>query len=142
MMTSVNITVAGQHVVIQNAGSATGNLNGFALCQRPNYHIFDDIELAPGEFIAVSLGGDLFLPPPGAKETLSANLGSITTEDGEIGLYSSGDFGNSSAIVDYVEWARAAMGGPASRSVPVSGARETLSTFPMSIRHSCSSPTT
>ena len=90
--------------MIQNAGSAIGNLNGFALCQRPNYHIFDDIELAPGEFIAVSLGGDLFLPPPGAKETLSANLGSITTEDGEIGLYSSGDFGNSSAIVDYVEW--------------------------------------
>ena len=65
------------------------------------YHVFGDIELAPGEFDAVSLGGGVFLPPPGAKETTTAN---IKADDGEIGLYSNPDFGNSDAIVDYVEW--------------------------------------
>lgn len=102
-ITSVSLSPAGQDVVIQNIGDVTGNLMGFAICQRPNYHTFGDIELAPGELVAVSLGGDVFLPPPGAKTT-TANIGRISADDGEIGLYSTNNFGSSSAIVDYVEW--------------------------------------
>lgn len=102
-ITSVTIDASGQGVLIQNVGSATGNLSGFALCQAPSYHTFGDIELAPGEFIAVSLGGG-FSPPSGAKEIITAGVGQISAEDGELGLYSSSDFGNSSAIVGYVEW--------------------------------------
>lgn len=103
-ITSISVGPAGQDVVITNIGNATGSLEGFALCQRPRYHTFGDIELAPGEFIAVSLGGDVFLPPPGAKETTTANIGSIEADDGEIGFYSRPDFSNSDVIVDYVEW--------------------------------------
>ena len=102
-LVSFSLTPASQHVVIQNVGDASGSLQGFAICQAPRYHVFDDIELAPGELLAVSLGGDVFLPPPGAK-TASASIGSFSPADGELGLYSRNDFSNSSAIVDYVEW--------------------------------------
>ena len=105
-ITSVSVSPAGQDVVIANIGNATGNLKGFVLCQFPNYHDFGDIELAPGEFVAVSLGGDVFLPPPGAKETTTANIGTIRADDGEIALFTRRDFGNSDAIVDYVEWGK------------------------------------
>ena len=102
-ITAVSISPAGQHVVVQNVGGVAGNLTGFAICQAPSYHVFGDIELAPGESLAVSLGGSVFIPPPGAKTT-SASIGTIGAGDGEIGLYARADFGNSSAIVDYVEW--------------------------------------
>lgn len=71
-----------------------------------------DVELAPFEFIGVSLGGSEFLPPPGAKDTFDASgkLGNIAAESGEVGLYSRGDFGSSGAIVDYVEWGMAGHG--------------------------------
>ena len=103
-MTSVTLSASGRAVLIQNVGSSSGNLSGFALCQAPAYHTFGDIELGPGEFIAVSLGGDDFVAPAGAKETVTANVGRIDAEDGELGLYSKREFSNSDAIVDYVEW--------------------------------------
>ena len=104
-ITAVNLTAAGQHIVIQNVGDAPGNLQGYALCQAPNYAVLGDLELAPGEFVAISVGGSLFLPPPGAAHTASASIGDVSIEDGEIGLYSrAGAFSSSSAIVDYVEW--------------------------------------
>lgn len=102
-ITALSITPSAQHVVIQNIGDAAGSLEGFAICQAPRYHSFDSIVLAPGEQLAVSLGGDVFLPPPGAQTT-SAGIGTFSAADGEIGLYSRTDFGNSSAIVDYIEW--------------------------------------
>lgn len=99
---SVTLAEDAQGVVIQNVGGALGNLSGLWLCQAPSYDSFGDVELAPGEMVAVTLGGD-FTGPEGAK-TASLSIGSIGVDDGEIGLYTSRDFGSSSAIVDYVEW--------------------------------------
>ena len=104
-MVEVGLGAAEQYVVIQNTGDASGSLQGFAICQAPTYHLFVDIEVAPGELVFVSLGGDLPELASVAKETVIASIGSISTDDGEIGLYSeSGDFENSDAIIDYVEW--------------------------------------
>ena len=104
-MVEVGLGAAEQYVVIQNIGDASGNLQGFAICQAPTYHSFVDIEVAPGELVFVSLGGDLPELASVAKETVIASIGSISVDDGEIGLYSeSRKFGNSDAIIDYVEW--------------------------------------
>jgi hypothetical protein len=94
----------GQDIVITNIGEGTGSLAGHVLCQFPTYANLPDIELAPNEFVGVSLGGSLFVPPPGAKDTFSLNVGSIRPGSGELALYSSSRFDSSDAIVDYVEW--------------------------------------
>ena len=103
-LTMVSLGVLGQ-VVIQNVGSEAGTLAGHWLCQRPSYYEFPDIVLQPGEFAAVSVGGDVFEPPEGAIviEGIAA-IGPFNPESGEVGLYSGGDFSNSSAILSYVEW--------------------------------------
>ena len=98
-------------VVITNVGSAQGVLSGQWLCQRPLYFAIPDVELAPGEQLAISLGGDAFLPPPGAKTIEgAARLGAVDPSSGEMGLYSSASFDSSDAIVDYVEWGSAPHG--------------------------------
>ena len=53
-------------VVIQNVGGEAGSLGGLWLCQRPLYYEFPDVVLQPGESAAVSVGGNIFVPPPGA----------------------------------------------------------------------------
>ena len=98
-------------VVITNVGTETGSLGGHWVCQRPSYQELPAIDIGPGESVAISLGGDVFLPPPGTL-TIEAqlNLGSITASSGEIGLYSSNSFGSADAIVSYVEWGNSGHG--------------------------------
>ena len=103
-VTFVTMSPAGQDLVITNIGDATGSLAGLVLCQFPTYADLPDVELAPGEFVGVNLGGTVFLPPPGAKDTFRVNIGTIKPADGEVALYVGRDFGNSDTIVDYVEW--------------------------------------
>ncbi len=92
-------------VVITNTGDETGNLGGHWLCQRPAYQVLPDFELAPGESVAISLGGNVFLPPPGVLTIDDQlNLGGLSPSSGELGLYSSNAFGSPDAIVSYVEW--------------------------------------
>lgn len=98
-------------VVVQNVGSEAGSLAGFWLCQRPSYYEFPDVELAPGASAAVSVGGDIFAPPPGAIAIEGvAGIGPFDPTDGEVGLYLDDTFGNPDAIVSYVEWGRSGHG--------------------------------
>ena len=103
-LVEVGVGEAEQYVVIKNNGDVTGNLQDFAICQAPMYHSFGDIEVAPGFLVVVSLGGDIPDIAAAAAETVTASIGSISADDGEIGLYSDSDFGDSDAIVGYIEW--------------------------------------
>lgn len=88
------VDFVGGTVTVTNVGGGTGSLDGYALCQRPTYLTIRDVELAPGEsttFEASSLGG-------------------FSAEDGEVGLYSTGSFDSTDAIVSYVEWGRSGHG--------------------------------
>jgi hypothetical protein len=98
-------------LVITNVGTESGNLGGHWICQRPTYQELPDVELAPGESVAISLGGDSFTPPAGALTIEGAlDLGSITAASGEIALYSSNSFGSADAMVSYVEWGESGHG--------------------------------
>jgi len=95
-------------VTIYNIGDEGGSLAGHWLCQRPSYIELPDITLEPGEGVAISLGGNVFLPPPGLLTADGQfNVGGVDGTSGELALYSSNDFGSSDAIVSYVEWGTA-----------------------------------
>ncbi len=95
----------GRMVVITNIGDETGNLAGHFLCQRPAYWAFPDLEVPVGQSVAVSAGGSVFLPPPGALVIdESAGIGQLVASDGEVALYDSNSFGSSDSILSYVEW--------------------------------------
>ena len=98
---------AGPMIVITNIGDEAGNLGGHWLCQRPTYWEFPNIEVPAGQSVAVSAGGTVFLPPPGALVIeAQASIGGLKPEDGEIGFYQSRSFSDSSAILSYVEWGK------------------------------------
>lgn len=95
----------GAMAVITNIGSESGDLGGFALCQRPSYFTFSDFEVPAGQSAAISLGGDTFEPPNGALVIEEvARISALSPDSGEVGLYSSPSFSSSDAIVGYVEW--------------------------------------
>ena len=92
-------------VVITNIGDEAGSLGGHWLCQRPQYYEFPNVELAAGESAAVSVGGDVFLPPPDAIVIEgTAFIGPFSPSGGEVGFYSSNSFSNPNEILSYVEW--------------------------------------
>lgn len=95
----------GPMLVITNVGGASGNLGGHWLCQRPSYFELPDVEVGPGESFAISLGGSVFLPPPGAITVEEqASVGGVSPGSGELGLYTSNSFGSAEDIISYVEW--------------------------------------
>ncbi len=98
-------------IVVTNVGDATGNLAGHFLCQRPAYFGIPDVEVAPGQSVAISTGGSVFQPPPDAI-TLDqiATIGTLSPGAGEVGLYKSANFGSSTDILSYVEWGRSGHG--------------------------------
>ncbi len=95
----------GAMVVITNIGSESGNLGGYALCQRPSYFTLSDFEVPAGQSVAISLGGDTFEPPDGALVIDEvARISALSPDSGEVGLYSISSFSTSDAILGYVEW--------------------------------------
>jgi hypothetical protein len=95
-------------IAITNVGSVEGNLDGLFLCQRPAYHQLPDFPVAPGATVAVVAGDAAVEFPPEAGTiagavTAGGGFGSLST-DGEIGLYTSSNFGDADAIISYVEW--------------------------------------
>ncbi len=104
VLTSVSLGSGGM-VVITNIGNATGNLGGYFLCQLPSYFAIPDVEVPPGQSVAISTGGSVFVPPPGAITIDAiATIGPLNPADGEVGLYNSAIFASSDDIVSYVEW--------------------------------------
>lgn len=88
-------------IEIGNLGPDAGDLTGFWIAIHPFYLEIPSTIVAPGKAIIVSTADDadpeLVIPAAGLLPTLKSG-------SGEIGLYSSGDFGDPDAIVDYVEW--------------------------------------
>ncbi len=74
-------------ILIRNDGAEAYDLTGHWLCNRPTYAPLPEETLEPGLTIEI--------------ETAALSVG---PSDGEIGLYTSRDFGNAEAIVRYVEW--------------------------------------
>lgn len=89
VLTGLAITsvVFGDSVVVTNNTNADVDLTGWWLCNRPAY-----VELvgtlSPGESIEIN----------------AVDLGGLSADDGEVGLYNARDFGNSGAMQDYVAW--------------------------------------
>jgi len=103
-LTIVSLGVLG-NVVVQNVGGEAASLGGHWLCQRPSYYEFPDVVLQPGETAAVSVGGDIFVPPEGAIVIDGvAAIGPFNPESGEVALYFGSDFNNPEGILSYVEW--------------------------------------
>ncbi len=108
-------------VEITNVGDEAGTMDGWFLCQRPSYHALPTATLDAGESLTI-----------GAAD---ASIGALDAADGEMGLYSSGAFGDAGAIVSYVEWGSAGHGRasvavdagiwPADAFVPAGGDRIT-----------------
>ena len=80
-------------VVIRNTSSSSYQLSGHFLCNRPTYVEIPATTLAAGESVSVEL----------------SSLG-VSADDGEIGLYTSRDFGSADAILRYVQWGTAEHG--------------------------------
>lgn len=74
-------------ILIRNDGAEPYNLTGHWLCNRPTYAPLPEETLEPDQSIEID----------------AAALG-IGPSDGELGLYTSRDFGSAEAIVRYVEW--------------------------------------
>lgn len=104
-----NVTFGdGRMVVITNIGDGSGSLAGHALCQRPLYYEFPDVEVPAGQSAVVSVGGSAFSPPDGVIVIEDvAGIGPFDPTSGEVALYSSSAFSDPDAILSYVEW-----GGP------------------------------
>ncbi len=105
--------VFGDHFTITNLGGAPVDVGGLWVCNRPAYVSLTAEVLAPGESVQVA-ASKISLPEGG----------------GEVALYSSNNFDDSSAILDYVSWGsgggratEAADAGhwPAGETVTVSG---------------------
>ena len=98
-------------VVVTNIGDETGSLGGHWLCRRPQYYEFPNVDLAAGQSAAVSVGGDVFLPPPGAIVIEgTAFIGPFSPSSGEVGFYSSNSFSSPNEILSYVEWGESGHG--------------------------------
>lgn len=79
------VTFDSGNAFIINDGNSPVDLTGHWLCNKPNYSPLPGIELAPGEGIEFAVEG---IDPVG----------------GEVAIYVSDEFGNSDAIVSYVQW--------------------------------------
>lgn len=95
------------YVVVTNVGNGTGDVGGHWICQRPAYFAIPSTELAPGESVWVAAeDGEGLVAAQGVVAVVPANrsLGAFSVTSGEAALFASSDFGDSAAIVDYVEW--------------------------------------
>ena len=81
-------------VEIKNQGGSTVNIAGYWLCDRPQYDQIGNLNVICG---STNLGAGQIL----VVET--SNI-SISSNDGEMGLYINSSFSSSNSIRDYVEW--------------------------------------
>ena len=84
-------------VEIRNTGATTVDISSYWLCNfssSPRYEQFANATIV--------CGGDLILDP-GEIVTVTSVVG-VNPADGEMGLYTTNNFGSSAAMIDYVEW--------------------------------------
>ena len=81
------VSFESNEVVVKNVSSDPYDLTGHALCNRPNYLTL------PREVL-----------DPGASLTIYASTLQISPGGGEVGLYTASSFGDSGAILGYVQW--------------------------------------
>lgn len=74
-------------ILIRNDGAADYDLAGHFLCNRPAYAPLPAEVLASGEIIEVD-----------------TSVVGLSASGGELGLYTSADFGNADDIIRYVQW--------------------------------------
>jgi len=101
------IVFAGEpYLIIGNRGGGPGSTAGFWICQFPSYFELPPVDLLPGERLAVPLGTGTIPDLVGVVAIADAELplGTVSSLDGELGLYSSNTFNSPGAIVDYLEW--------------------------------------
>lgn len=75
------------HVTVTNTSDAEVSLDGLWLCNRPAY---------------VALAGSL--APDASIDIAAADMGGLSADGGEAGLYTDDAFGSSDAMIDYVSW--------------------------------------
>lgn len=91
-------------IEVGNLGPDPGDLTGYWLAVHPYYLELPSTVLVPGDVLIVSIAEDA---DPEFVVAAAELLPPLDRSSGEIGLYSSGKFGDSNAIVDYVEWGSA-----------------------------------
>jgi len=77
------------YIEITNISDSDASLDGYWVCQQPAYHQLAG-PVAAGESIRFAAA--------------DSRYGSLDADGGAMGLYTSGDFGSSDAIVGYVAW--------------------------------------
>jgi hypothetical protein len=77
------------YVEITNISDSVATLDGLWLCQQPSYHELSG-SLNPGESIRI--------------DAADSRYGSLSTDGGAMGLYTSAEFGSPDAIIGYVAW--------------------------------------
>ena len=90
----INELNASDQVEFKNVSDETVDISEYWICQFPSYDLLGNLSIV--------CGGDLILEP-GEIVTIASDF-SLSEDDGELGLYNDNDFGNSNAIMDYVEW--------------------------------------
>lgn len=97
------IDLVGNKVEIINTGSSSINMTGYQWCNlwkgSPAY-----VALATSQIVAAQSTSTTLTLPAGGILTFQLTASFITDLQGELGLYSSGSFGSSTAIVDYISW--------------------------------------
>ena len=87
------IDFAGDRIVLRNAGDSAYDLSGHWLCNRPTY---------------VELAGEV-LEPGATFEVAASDLG-LSSDGGEVGVYTARAFDDPGSIVRYVAWGGAGQG--------------------------------
>ncbi len=101
------IDLVANKVEIVNTGTSSVNMAGYQWCNlwkgSPSY-----VAVSTGQIVALESTVTTLNLPAGAVVTFlvpGTSAGSFITDlQGEVGLYSSGSFGSSTAMVDYVSW--------------------------------------
>ncbi len=90
-------------IEIVNLGPDVGDPGGHWIGTHPDYLELSHTIMEPGDSVAVTFGD---ARPPGiaTRFPVNENLLPLSAAAGEVALYDAGNFGNPSAVVDYVQW--------------------------------------
>ena len=84
-----------------NTGPQAGNVHGHWIAIHPFYLELPSTIVEVGQSVRVSLDPEA---DPGVVVGAAGLLPVLVASAGEVGLYSSGNFGDPNSIVDYLEW--------------------------------------